>query len=198
MILRIYLVVFLFLFGAIQCNSEPSEERIIKIQEDKSLDLNSALSQILPLVFPHLLKDWSLEEDTKTKLWKLNVSYGGTTALTFNSQKEYFENTVRSHSMYNARLVAAVSKLPIQFIRLSLSKPLYVKGENHPEVGIQEFEIYRTLLPVEDAKSILSSSSELSPFSDLKHQKTKLIELFEKIKNVSKPELNQLHLITVE
>ena len=200
MILRICSTLLLasLLILSAQCKEEPSSQAILKIQDDKTLDLQSAMAKILPMVFPHLLKDWSLEQDPKTSQWKLIISYGGSTALTFSSQKEYLENTIRSHSMYNARLVAAISSLPIQEIRLSLTKPLYVKGENHPDVGIQEFEIYRTSLQVEQAKLILKESPDISPFSDFKHQKVELIALFDKIHKTCTSELDQLRLITVE
>jgi hypothetical protein len=180
------------------CQEESSQESILAIQKDKSLDLRTAVSKILPLVFPNLLKEWSLEQDSKTKNWILVVSYGGSTALTFSSQKEYLENTVNSQALYNARLVAAISDLPLQEIKLSLTKPLYVKGENHPDAGIQEFEIFRTSVSVEKMKGILFESGNTNLFSDVKKQKTDLARLFEQIQKISLIELNQLHRITVE
>ncbi|TGL60276.1 hypothetical protein EHQ58_07185 [Leptospira ognonensis] len=200
MILKIFYTSILLslLFASVECKENPPETEILKVQNDTSLDLNSAVSKVLPLIFPHLLKEWKLEPADTSKLWVLRASYGGTTALTFDSQKEYAENLIRTQAMYTAQLAAAISNLPIKEIRLSLTKPLYVKGENHPDVGIQEFEIFRTALSTEKAKAILAEHKTISPFSSFKNHKEELSQLYGKIQAAWTIELNQLGQITVE
>ncbi len=200
MILRLvwFLPLLSFTLVTISCKDVPSENEILKIQKEISLELPAALTKILPLVFPHLLKDWKLELDPKSNQWILKVSYGGNTALTFDSQKEYIENIKHTQALYNARLAAAIRELPIQEIQLSLTKPLYVKGENHPDVGIQEFEIFRTSLDLKQTKVILDDLNGITPFSSYRDHKEKLVQLFDKIEKIWTIELNQLNQITVE
>lgn len=200
MILKIFYLSTLLslLFAALGCKEIPLETQILKIQQDASLDLNSAVSKVLPLIFPYVLKEWKLEQEETSKLWVLRATYGGNTALTFDSQKEYADNLMRIHAMYSSQLAAAFSQLPIKEIRLSLSKPLYVKGENHPDVGIQEFEIFRTALSTDKAKAILSEKNATSPFAGFKDHKKELLDLFGKMQGAWTVELNQLDQITVE
>lgn len=180
------------------CRPEEPSEDILQIQLDKNLNTKQALDKILPQVFPHLLKDSNLIMDPNTQNWVLAVTYGGTSALTFNSQKEYIDQTKIAHSLYLVRLTAAINLLPIQELRLSLSKPLYVKGESNPAVEIQEFEIYRTLVSISKVSEILQKHPEISPFGDKKKQKQALRSILEEVTKLWTVELNQLNLITIE
>jgi len=180
------------------CKKKDLGPDIESIQRDRSLDVRSSVAKLLPIIFEWRLKDWKLNADPKTNEWILDVSYGGTTALTFHSTEEYSKDTVETHALYHLKLISALSHLPIREIRLNLTKPLYVKGETKPESEIQEFEIYRTKTDGSKIAEILTKNKNINLFDSSNLDQKKIREMIDEAQKFWFVELNELPRITLE
>ncbi|BDA80434.1 hypothetical protein LPTSP3_g33640 [Leptospira kobayashii] len=178
--------------------SGASKEKIITIHANKQIGVEEATAQLIPLIFEYELKEWKITTDPVSKNQILEISYGGSSALTFSSQKEYRTNTTMLHALYSAKSLFAFSPYSISDIRLSLVKPLYVKDEAHPDVGIQEFEIFRTSMDMAKAKEVLKKHSRTDPFSTEKSEEKDRKTFLEDLVRTWKLELDELNKITVE
>ncbi|TGN10179.1 hypothetical protein [Leptospira ilyithenensis] len=200
--LKVYATpVSLFLVFCTLLGCSPSgvnKEKIAAIHAKKQIGAEEATAQLIPLIFEYELKEWKITTDPVSKYQLLEVSYGGSSALTFSSQKEYKINTTMLHALYSAKSLFAFSPYPISSIRLSLVKPLYVKDEAHPDVGIQEFEIFRTSMDMAKAKEVLNKHSKTDPFSLEKSEEKDRKVLLEDLVRIWKLELDELNKITVE
>ncbi len=194
---HIFFILFFSISILFQCKEEPNPKKVLAVQNDTSLDFRSATGKIVEMIFDTQLKEWTLEQDPKTSLWTLVVTYGGSSALTFSSQLEYADQVQKTQALYHAQIAEAMAQLPIQELRLSLTKPLYVKGENHPDAAIQEFEIYRTSIPKAKINDLVKSTG-IDPFGEFKTKKAEIFSLLDQIQKISQIELNELDKITVE
>jgi len=189
-----------FVFGISPgCSPEEiTKDEVLSVHANKQLGKEAAIDKLIPRIFIHSLKELKLGFDPSTKDSLLEISYGGSSALTFSSQKEYKTNTVMTHALYSAKTLFASAPYPISQIRLSLVKPLYVKDETNPDVGIQEFEILRISMDMKKAREILSKHSNVDPFSTEKSGEKERKAFLEDLIRIWKVELDELNKITVE
>ncbi|TGN17165.1 hypothetical protein [Leptospira idonii] len=183
----------------VQCSKKQAgKEEITAIQKNQNIKTEEAIAQFIPMILQDQLKEWKMILNPTDKRWSVLVSYGGSTALTFDSQEEYKKNTFLVQALVLSRLSFALAPYEVGEITLSLSKPLYVKNEKNPDVGIQEFEILRTTLPFAKAVAVLKKYSHIDPYANQKSQKEDLLKMLNEITEVWVMNLDELDKITVE
>lgn len=192
--LRFILIIFLILFYCAQTQPEQAEQ----IVSNTSIKDKEAISQLANLVFGKTLKEFEISKRDEKNL-QATIEYGGSSPLTFLSQKNYAKALKQETAKYIFRLLRYGNKRNLDYIRCSLVKPLYVNDPMLKKESVEEFEIFRIYISIEDLKNI-KNWDKVDPFLETSQGlPTKdVVEVLKKIIQNWKVELDEFNRIKVK
>jgi hypothetical protein len=129
----------------------------------------------------------------------LVLEYGGSSALSFRDQDTYQKEMKLITANYLLKFIRYTKSRNLKLITISLVKPYYVNEESIKREVIEEFEVYRVSLEIENTKNIKDID-----IIDLENVDTKSpeweskLKILEEIIKLWRVELNDLRRIEVK
>jgi hypothetical protein len=191
------LFLILFLLSIVNCQKPSLQKEIETLRNDTALGTEEKYHSILKLILKNELKEMQYSPKNEKEPETLEVLFGGTSGLTFLDSGSYKQATIRYISLMGLRIFEGIQPGPGFVLRLSFSKPFYVKGEQNEDVILQEFEIYRTGWNETD----FQTWKKENPKAEIFTEKIELLgsgDFIENFQKKSKPELDEFKKITVE
>jgi hypothetical protein len=147
-----------------------------------------------------LLQNYKEAKVEKTKDGNfLVLEYGGSSALSFRDQDTYQKEMKLITANYLLKFIRYTKSRNLKLITISIVKPYYVNEESIKREVIEEFEVYRVSLEIENTKNIKDID-----IIDLENVNTKSPEWESKLKVLEeiikswRVELNDLRRIEVK
>ena len=191
-----FLTVMLIVYIAFSTCKKKEELPLIIIDDPKIPDE----VYLIELSKKILLQNYKEAKVEKTKDGNfLVLEYGGSSALSFRDQDTYQKEMKLITANYLLKFIRYTKSRNLKLITISIVKPYYVNEESIKREVIEEFEVYRVSLEIENTKNIKDID-----IIDLENVNTKSPEWESKLKVLEeiikswRVELNDLRRIEVK
>ncbi len=190
-------ILLVALLSIVTCQKNSIQKDLAEIRNNASLGKEEKYHSILKLILKDELKEIQYNEKTEKEPETLEVLFGGNSGLTFLDSASYKKATIRYVVLNALRIFEGIQPNENFVLRLSFSKPFYVKGELNEDAGLQEFEIYRIGWSLPDYQTWKKEN----PKADVFAEKVELLgtgDFIESFQKKGKPELDEFQRITLE
>ncbi len=174
---KLFLILFLF------CKGPNIEFELAQLSKNKKLSAEELSYSLASKLLGNTLKNFQIEKNKDA--YDIYINYGNDRAYTFQSQNQYAERMQFDIVKLIINLFVFLKDTPISSLRISYSKPFFVKTNDREHT--EEFEIFRVKVFFSDLKNI----SGLKFIHDKKKMDSDIRENFNKVRLVWKIEMNE-------
>lgn len=190
------LLLFLLIIFLFTCKKKDNQNEIQKFLNNPNISDEEALYGISKIIFGDSLKSFKSEKNPSGNQ-DVTIEYGGNRAYTFYSEGNYSERIQFETVRYILLLFQSGHKRKLDSLRLSLVKPYFVKEPEVKKEILEEFEVFRVNISLNDIKQI-EGWDDPKMISDKKGLTSKVTELFNQVRLNWKIELNELSRIELK
>ena len=191
------ILVLFFSLSFTSCKKRDKQIEMNTIIENKNISDEEALYGISKVLFLDLLKSFKSEVNQAGKQ-DVVIEYGGNRANTFHSQENYSEKIQFDVVRYILLYFQSGSKRNLDNLRISLVKPYYVKEPDVKKEIMEEFEVFRVSISLNDLNTIQDWENPKLLSDNKNANNAKVIELFNQVRLKWKIELNELRRIELK